>query len=230
MADHKAFEQNFDESRRVTPGQILKDARKEHNLSDKEVAKKLRLSRSVIQDIENDRYEHFSALIYLHGYLRSYARLVEVPIEKVMKALEAIDLKKDEEWHVAWSGNHSLSIPIYAQPAARKSKALKWISLGVLAVLILLVVLWWHGQQKDSTSLFSNRIPTEPLSNNQSTSLPIASKAEKPNLTVAKSQKNSDKNLAPKTQHSHQAAISAPSSKQHQSLHPNYLVEPASQK
>lgn len=231
MAELETFEQNFDESRMITPGQILKASRQASGLSEKDVAKKLRLSMSVIHDIENDRYDHFSAFIYLHGYLRAYARLMGVAEEKVMKALEAMDLKKEWETtgtNYAWVGSNAVSIPVYAHSGNRKNKALKWISLAVLAVLILLVVMWWHGQQKANESLFSKRIETQPISNAESANLPIANSQAVVN-TSANNKKEVNKPVSTSDKKSSQHAdIKASYNKQHNSLHPNYMVEPAS--
>jgi cytoskeleton protein RodZ len=72
-----------------TPGKFLLAAREAKSLSREEVAKQIRLSVSVIEDIESDHYEHFGAATFVRGYLRSYARVVGVSEEKVLLLWEA---------------------------------------------------------------------------------------------------------------------------------------------
>src|SRR3990167_4938284 len=71
-----------------TPGQLLQSARQGYNLSVAEIASRLRLSEHIITNLEKDQYAQMGALAYVRGYLRAYARLVDLPADKVIQAFE----------------------------------------------------------------------------------------------------------------------------------------------
>ena len=128
-----------------TPGKLLKAAREARSRVQSDIAKKMHLSVQVIKDIENDDYTHVPALIYMRGYLRSYARLLEIPEETILQAFEAMDIAKEPEIH-----DHPLNkaaLPIYKQLRSSKRRAVKWVSFFVSLLLVFMVVMWWQGQK-----------------------------------------------------------------------------------
>lgn len=136
----------------ATPGQILATARQSLGLSANDIAKKLNLSVRVIKEIEADQYEHFSAPIYLRGYLRSYARHVSVSEEKVLDAVASLGFSENSSRELSQRAmqktNGKLSILVSTKPTRRKHRILPWATLVICAVLIGLVVLWWQDQNK----------------------------------------------------------------------------------
>lgn len=66
------------------PGQRLREAREELKLSRQDVARKLRLDADLIQALEDNDREALPAQTYLVGYLRSYARLLNLPVESII--------------------------------------------------------------------------------------------------------------------------------------------------
>ena len=88
---------NQNVTQEMSPGALLKKAREAKKLSQEQIAKQLRLSLQWIENIENDDYSRAAAIIYVRGYLRSYARLVDVSADLVMEGLAALGL--EEEFH-----------------------------------------------------------------------------------------------------------------------------------
>lgn len=62
-----------------TPGQQLRLAREKLGYSQEYVANQLCLKQSTVRDIEEDKNPQGLALTFIRGYLRAYARLVEIP-------------------------------------------------------------------------------------------------------------------------------------------------------
>src|SRR3990167_11169644 len=85
---------NQNVTQEMSPGALLKKAREAKKLSQDQVAKQLRLSLQWIENIENDDYSRAAAIIYVRGYLRSYARLVDVSADLVMESLVALGLEE----------------------------------------------------------------------------------------------------------------------------------------
>src|SRR3990167_2217248 len=148
---HSDTEETMVEVNVLSPGALLKAAREEKKLVPADIAKQLRLSVQWIEDLENDSYDHRTALIYIRGYLRSYARLVGLSSEAIMAAFATLNLE-DQFTH-----RKNTEDKVLFQPASSViSKSTRVINLrfvrrvSVLAILILvmLTALWWQGQRK----------------------------------------------------------------------------------
>ncbi len=70
---------------RVSIGTQLSAARKKRKLKIEKVAQELHLDIDVIKALENDEREKLPAPIFVQGYLKSYARLVGLPVEGLIK-------------------------------------------------------------------------------------------------------------------------------------------------
>jgi len=73
-----------------SPGARLRAAREELNLDIKTVAKKLHMNEKSIIALENDDYEKFPAPIYVSGFLRNYARLLNVEPGPIVDSFESL--------------------------------------------------------------------------------------------------------------------------------------------
>ncbi len=69
----------------VLYGKALQRARKQKNISVEEVAQVINVSVEVIEALESSATEGLPPPAYVRGYLRAYARHVEVPVEQVLK-------------------------------------------------------------------------------------------------------------------------------------------------
>lgn len=61
------------------PGQRLRLEREACGLTVQDVARRLRLAPRVIQSLEADDYDALPSMTYVNGYLRAYARLLDLP-------------------------------------------------------------------------------------------------------------------------------------------------------
>jgi len=73
-----------------SPGQRLRAAREKLDLDIKTVAKKLHMNEKSIVALESDNYEMFPAPIYVSGFLRNYARLLNLPPEPIVESYESL--------------------------------------------------------------------------------------------------------------------------------------------
>ena len=74
----------------VSPGQMLREGRERHKLTQEQVAERLHLRHQVVSDLEQDHYSKYVSSTFTRGYLRAYARLVEVDEETVLAAYNAL--------------------------------------------------------------------------------------------------------------------------------------------
>ena len=82
----------------IEAGTLLKNKRESLGMSQKQVADRLRLRVSVIEDIENNRFESQQVATFTRGYLRSYAKFVGLDEKMVLTALEqTADVQPQEQ-------------------------------------------------------------------------------------------------------------------------------------
>lgn len=78
-------EATHDQNEALTTGARLRNAREQLGLSQQAVAERLCLKVSTVRDIEEDKAPADLASTFLRGYIRSYARLVHIPEEELLR-------------------------------------------------------------------------------------------------------------------------------------------------
>jgi cytoskeleton protein RodZ len=118
------------------PGQRLRLAREAAGLSREEVSTRLRLRLELIRALEDDDYAHLPPLAFVSGYLRSYARLLDLPAEELVAMLE----RRDEA---------PVLVSPVLQPHQRRSSDLpvKLVTWLIVLLLLGLLVAWWLARQ-----------------------------------------------------------------------------------
>ncbi|MEM7196129.1 MAG: helix-turn-helix domain-containing protein [Pseudomonadota bacterium] len=77
----------------VSAGQILSSRRQSWDVSVEDIAANLNLGVETIEAIEQDAYDRLPGSTFVKGYIRSYAKLLELDAEKV---LETLDLEPEK--------------------------------------------------------------------------------------------------------------------------------------
>jgi cytoskeleton protein RodZ len=73
----------------ATPGQILRAARQGRGLSIQDVARQLRLSVRQVTALEEDDYSKLSSGTFLRGFVRNYAKLLQLDPAPLLQRIEA---------------------------------------------------------------------------------------------------------------------------------------------
>ncbi len=174
-----------------TPGAILKQARETLHLTHRDVANKTHLSVQTIKDMEADNYKHVKASIYVRGYLRSISRAVKVAEDQTLAAYDAMNVPQEpslEERATAAAANGNFSLPVYTQSMSKRKLFLRWATVTIAVVLIMMVVFWWRGQTDNSNTALTLQNQTNqqqmPLATDNSTDL-NAHNTVQPSIVVA---------------------------------------------
>jgi cytoskeleton protein RodZ len=130
------------------PGPILKLAREKANLSCQDIADKMKLKKSLIEEIEQDNYDINISLTFLRGYLKLYAKHVKVEEAVILSAFENLSTQKKEPAKL-----QSFSRRVANQANDDK---LMLVTYLIVAVVIALVVIWWFQQSSNDTTTASN--------------------------------------------------------------------------
>ncbi len=128
------------------PGSQLREAREALNLTHQDVARKLRLDAGLIQALEDNDREALPAQTYLVGYLRSYARLLNLPAESIVAAIP----QKSQPTSSLLPEN------INFRPRQRLTAPFRLLMLGLLVILFLAAGWWILSQPPEWLSQWLN--------------------------------------------------------------------------
>lgn len=73
-----------------SPGAAIRSARVRAGLSLEELASRTRLARPTLEAMENDAFELLLEPVYVRGYYRKCARILEIPDQPLIEAYEAL--------------------------------------------------------------------------------------------------------------------------------------------
>jgi len=168
----------------VSPGAMLREARKVLSYSQEHIANKLNLKVTLVQNIENDKFDPSMPVTFNRGYLTNYAKLVAVEVEDVLASYDALDAASIQR-------SEMLSFSKETAKQAEHSRVM-WLSYFIVAVLVGLTILWWQQEssQQDTSS------STAPLSS------PSEVEPSKPSLeqnTINKAESSTDQAIEPST-------------------------------
>ena len=135
------------------PGQILSDARKKMGLTKQDVVNKLNFRLTLVDEIENEMFDTSVPETFNRGYLRNYAKLVNVSQEDVIISYEQLNVAKTEacELQSFSKGTEKLA----------ESNRIMWISYFILAVLIGSTIVWWMQNNTEQKLIETVEIESE---------------------------------------------------------------------
>ena len=143
----------------VSPGAMLREARKALSLSQEHIASKLNFKIGLVRDIEQDIFDPTMPVTFNRGYLANYAKLVSVDVEDVLASYDALDAASIQR-------SEMLSFSKQTAKQAEHSRVM-WLSYFIIAVLIGLTVLWWQQETSNQKSTNSGELPSIELTDTQ---------------------------------------------------------------
>jgi cytoskeleton protein RodZ len=117
------------------PGRRLREAREAKGLSRQEVASQLRLQLRLIEALEEDNEAELPPATFVSGYLRSYARLLELPEDSVVSPSRA----ESEPQLVATIANNG--------EASSSDWPARLVTYLIIAAIAISVAMWWLAQR-----------------------------------------------------------------------------------
>lgn len=122
----------------VSPGRMLKEAREMRGLSQQQVADKLNFRKTLVEEIELDQFDLTVPEAFNRGYLKNYAKLVNVAHEDVLNSYDQLGVAKRQ-----YAEMQSFSKGTEKQA---EHNMVMWITYLILATLVIATVVWW-GQR-----------------------------------------------------------------------------------
>ena len=163
------------ESTQATPGQQLKRGREAMGLTQQQVADRLHLRLGNIQDIETDTHKPGVSMTFTKGYVRIYAKLLNMPSEPMLAAFDI--LHQDEK--------QAAKLQSFSQRVAKQANDDRWMMVTYLIVFLVVasLVIWWY-QQSDKSIM--NRLNLFDDSSTEQTQSNDVNEGESVNVILSK--------------------------------------------
>ena len=152
----------------IEAGTLLKNKRESLGLTQKQISDRLKLRVTLIQQIEENQFESDQVATFMRGYIRSYAKYVNLDEKVVLNALHhAGDAQHQEQEMLSFSRKTK------TEKHNSRIMILTWSIFAVIAGISSLW--WWQNQQQDTLSQF--------LANTESSEGLVVEEALDPELT-----------------------------------------------
>jgi cytoskeleton protein RodZ len=125
-------------------GLRLQRAREYKGLRLDAVAHQLNLSQQRISDMENDEYRFAGAETYAKGYLRSYAKLLGLDPDLIVRDFDRLHYTDTIE-------RHETKL-IAKRQISSGDRSMRWVTYSIGLLLIFLVAIWWRSQPNHSVT------------------------------------------------------------------------------
>lgn len=130
-----------------SPGQAIREARERAGMSLDELGSRTRLTRTTLEHMEADAFDQLLEPVYVRGYYRKCARILELPEEPLVKAYESLYTPPPRQaparLRLAPSGD------LNASPRASS----RFIIVGPVLALVVIGVIWLMRKAPTSGAL-----------------------------------------------------------------------------
>lgn len=158
------------------PGSFLKRHREQFGLSVADVAARLNLRYTVIEAIERDDYQPIAKLVFVRGYLRAYAKMLNLSSNDIIQAFNKLNLpESNTNAYVCSLRDGQRQAPRRLYPFVSG-----WRSI-ILGLLIITIIIFWGP-----LSAYFNTVVTTPgtsqhtMKASQTTKTPQATQQKAP--------------------------------------------------
>ena len=119
----------------LTPGQLLKAARKAKDLPEKEAEERLNWAPGYVDVIERDDYQALRSPAFARGYVKAYGRLVELDEEQLLATFDQLRDSIEVEQRKR----------VETRPLQLQSTGMG-VVVGLVVLALLTLALWlWQG-------------------------------------------------------------------------------------
>ena len=129
----------------IEAGTLLKNKRESLGLTQKQISDRLKLRVTLIQQIEENQFESDQVATFMRGYIRSYAKYVNLDEKVVLNALHHSGDAQHQEQEML-----SFSRKTKTEKHNSRIMLLTWSIFAVIAGISSLW--WWQNQQQDTLS------------------------------------------------------------------------------
>ncbi len=119
-------------------GKQLRKLREERNLSALDIANELYLDVSLIDALENEETDKLPESSFIKGYLRNYARTLDVPCDDIIKAFEVVCSAADDSPCIQRISK--------VKETTSQDRGPRYATWGLVAGGFILLGAWWWAE------------------------------------------------------------------------------------
>lgn len=142
------------------PGAQLAAVRMQKGYTPEYVAGKLHLRVRLIELLEADDYLSMPEPVFIKGYFRAYAKLLDIPAEPLIEIYNSQHGTDRKSERTLWQTKREVN---------RAEHAIRWLT-GIFAILVLAAVAMWWYTNKDNERLLPATISSADKSPSKSES------------------------------------------------------------
>lgn len=165
--------------RREGPGAVLRGAREAAGLSREEVARSLNLEKRIVEALESDDVERLPEPAYVKGYLRAYARLLDLDTHELLEAYAGLAVPQPEV------------LPRESASSGGEQRVRLQVVGGLVILILIVVSAWWLTRPRPSNVPPQSQVTaqqaqqTQPTNAVASPTTQAASQAVEPTISGA---------------------------------------------
>jgi cytoskeleton protein RodZ len=145
------------------PGAQLASVRVEKGYTLEYVAGKLHLRVRVIELLEADAYNHMPEPVFIKGYLRAYAKLLDVPHQPLLDLFNRHHQSERKlEKAALWQSRRETH---------KAEHAVRWLTSIFALVVLVAVAIWWQSNKGNEHLFSANFSNIEPEHNQSETEI-----------------------------------------------------------
>ena len=132
----------------LAPGEQLRKARQGYHWTVEDVAANLNLTADVVRALESGDHSALPEAIFVRGYLRAYARLMEINENEVLESAD-----RDA------TGSLGSVVPVIGKEAFKEKKGRRWLqfstaprrgrwrktALATILIVVVVLAAWWFS-------------------------------------------------------------------------------------
>ena len=141
---------NVDKPIKESPGAQLSAIRLAKGLDVEYIAEKLHLRAKLIRLLEADDYANMPDPVFIKGYLRAYAKLLNANPEPFLEIFNRNFLVERKTEKALWQPQRD---------TCHAERSLRWLTLSFGLVVLVSVAVWWYKSQENQ-NLFSVALNT----------------------------------------------------------------------
>jgi cytoskeleton protein RodZ len=126
------------ELRATGPGERLRNARVSRDMDIAKVAGQLHLTVDLVEALECDDYSELPARVFVRGYLRNYARLVDLPVDSILAQFDGLWPEDQDTVKI----EKAPRLPADQRPGRNWASGVTWL---LVIAGIVLFLMWWQG-------------------------------------------------------------------------------------
>ncbi|MDC8832699.1 RodZ domain-containing protein [Alteromonas gilva] len=178
-----------------SPGQVLREAREQQELTQQAIADKLYLKVGIIDDIEQNRIDEQTSITFIKGYVRLYAKTLGLNQQEMITVFE--------QYHT--TPKPPAKLQSFSRRVAKQAHDDRWmmVTYGIALIIIAGIVIWWYQQSANdteeattTTGLTSQQTPAAMTPTESDDSLTVEAAPQRPRDELADNQPQESINAA----------------------------------